>query len=77
MNASKAEDEEENSMPRQMRSLILHLLWAESGCSVTTLIVGIIIAVAGAWLSANLADRFRISENVEEGVKFRDTKLDS
>jgi len=40
------------------------------------LIVGIFVAVAGAWIAANLADWFRIIENVEHGVKFRGTILE-
>jgi MFS family permease len=41
-----------------------------------TLVVGILIALAGAWIAANLADRFRIVENVEHGVESRGTKLE-
>jgi hypothetical protein len=41
-----------------------------------TLIVGIFVAVAGAWIAANLADRFRIIENVEHGLHFRGTNLE-
>jgi hypothetical protein len=36
-----------------------------------TLIVGILIALAGAWIASTLADRFRIMENVEVGRKVR------
>jgi MFS family permease len=40
------------------------------------LIVGILLAVAGAWIAANLADRFRVIENVEHGQKYRGTRLE-
>jgi MFS family permease len=36
-----------------------------------TLVVGVLLAVAGAWIASTLADRFRILENVEQGVKRR------
>ena len=36
-----------------------------------TLVVGVVIAVAGAWIASTLADRFRILENVEFGEKRR------
>jgi hypothetical protein len=35
----------------------------------TTLVVGVFIAVAGAWIASTLADRFRILETVEEGAR--------
>jgi hypothetical protein len=38
---------------------------------VRTLVVGILIAIAGAWVASTLADRFRILENVEQGAKRR------
>ena len=34
-----------------------------------TLVVGVLIAIAGAWIASTLADRFRILENVEHGMK--------
>jgi hypothetical protein len=40
------------------------------------LIVGIFVAMAGAWFAANLADRLRIIGSVEHRVKFRGTKLE-
>jgi MFS family permease len=40
-----------------------------------TLVVGVLVAVAGAWIASTLADRFRIIENVEHGEHFRGTKL--
>jgi len=36
-----------------------------------TLVVGVLIAMAGAWIASTLADRFRIPEIVEQGVKRR------
>ena len=40
-----------------------------------TLVVGVLIAIAGAWIASTLGDRFRIIENVEHGEQFRGTKL--
>ena len=40
-----------------------------------TLVVGVLIAVAGAWIASTLADRFRILENVEQGIKVRGASL--
>jgi MFS family permease len=36
-----------------------------------TLVVGVLLAMAGAWIASTLADRFRIIENVEVGEKRR------
>jgi MFS family permease len=36
-----------------------------------TLVVGVLIAMAGAWIASTLADRFRILENVEQGARRR------
>jgi hypothetical protein len=41
-----------------------------AAANVKVLIVGIILAVAGAWVAASLADRFRIVENVADVVKY-------
>jgi hypothetical protein len=49
--------------------------WPSSAALGRTLIVGILLVGAGAWISANLADRFRIIENVEHGTKYRGTQL--
>jgi MFS family permease len=38
---------------------------------VRTLIIGVLMAVAGAWIASTLADRFRVLENVEQGVRRR------
>jgi hypothetical protein len=40
-----------------------------------TLVVGVLMAVAGAWIASTLADRFRILENVEQGIKVRGASL--
>jgi hypothetical protein len=42
-----------------------------SGAIGRTLVVGVVIALAGAVLASTLADRFRILENVEQGPKVR------
>jgi MFS family permease len=36
-----------------------------------TLVVGVLVAVAGAWIASTVADRFRINENVEEGTRVK------
>ncbi len=41
----------------------------------SALVVGVLIALAGAWIACTVADRFRILENVEHGTKFRGTRL--
>jgi hypothetical protein len=41
-----------------------------------TLVVGVLLAMAGAWIASALADRFRIIENVEHGTQFRGTRLE-
>src|SRR5271166_4039443 len=40
-----------------------------------TLALGVLIAIAGAWIASTLADRFRIIENVEHGTTHRGTAL--
>ena len=40
-----------------------------------TVIAGILLALAGAWITSTVADRFRGMENVEHGTKFRGTHL--
>jgi hypothetical protein len=42
-----------------------------SAAILRTLVVGVLIAIAGAWIASTLADRFRILENVEFGEKVR------
>ena len=36
-----------------------------------TLVLGVLIAMVGAWIASTLADRFRILENVEQGARRR------
>ncbi len=36
-----------------------------------TLVVGVLLALAGAWIASTLADRFRILEVVEQGARVR------
>jgi hypothetical protein len=46
-----------------------------SAAIMRTLIVGILLALAGAWITSIVADRFRGIENVEHGTKYRGTHL--
>jgi hypothetical protein len=41
-----------------------------------TLVFGVLVAVAGAWIAWKLGDRFRIIENVEHGEELRGTRLE-
>jgi hypothetical protein len=76
MNASKAEDEGREQLAATDTELVAAPAVEPSRtATLTTLIVGTILAVAGAWISANLADRFRALENVEHGTKYRGTQL--
>jgi MFS family permease len=47
------------------------VVWPGSPAIGRTLIVGVLLALAGAWIASTLADRFRIMENVEVGRKVR------
>ena len=38
------------------------------------LIVGVLVAVPGAWIAANLADRVRVIENVEHSIEYQGIK---
>src|SRR4051812_23944095 len=40
-----------------------------------TLVVGILMAIAGAWIATQFADRLRVLENVEHGARYRGTSL--
>ena len=72
MNASKAEDEGREQLAATDAELDSAPAIGQSRtATLTTLIVGIFLAVAGAWISANLADRFRVIENVEHGASSR------
>jgi MFS family permease len=46
-------------------------VWPSSAAVARTLVVGVLIAMAGAWIASTVADRFRILENVEQGRKVR------
>jgi len=39
------------------------------------IVIGVLLAVAGAWIASTIADRFRIVENVESGPRHRVTRL--
>jgi MFS family permease len=76
MNASKAEDEGREQLAATDAELdSAPAVGPSRAATRTTLIVSIILAVAGAWISANLADRFLVLENVEHGTKYRGTQL--
>ena len=82
MNASNAEDEgREQLIATDAKIDSVPAATPSPAANGKALIVGIFVAVAGAWIAANLADRFRIVENVEHetvdhGIRFRGTKLE-
>lgn len=77
MNASNAEDEgREQLIATDAKIDSVPAATTSPAANGKALIVGICVAVAGAWIAANLADRFRIIENVEHGVHFRGTTLE-
>ena len=77
MNASNAEDERrEQLIARDAKIDSVPAATPSLAANGKALIVGIFVAVAGAWIAANLADRFRVVENVEHGDKFRGTRLE-
>jgi hypothetical protein len=47
-----------------------------SAAIVKSLVVGVLIAIAGAWIASMFADRFRVIENVEHGTELRGTRLE-
>ena len=72
MNASNAEDEgREQLIATDAKIDSVSAATPSPAANGKALIVGILLAVAGAWIAANLADRFRIIENVEQGLKLR------
>ncbi len=76
MNASNAEDEGREQLAATDAELdSAPAVGPSRAATLTTLIVGVFLAVAGAWISANLADRFRVIENVEHGTTRRGTRL--
>jgi MFS family permease len=77
MNASNAEEEgREQLIATEAKIDSVPAATPSPAANGKALIVGIFVAVAGAWIAANLADRFRIIENVEHGAHFRETKLE-
>lgn len=52
-------------------SISVEAIRPSSMATCKALLVGVLIAVAGAWIASTLADRFRITENVEQGAKRR------
>ena len=68
---------DKSGLPQPVRSLILYLLLGRVRAALNgTLIVGILLALAGAWIAADLADRFRVPELVEHGAEYRGTRLE-
>jgi hypothetical protein len=84
MNASNADDEErEPHIATDAKVDSIPAAAPSPAANVKVLIVGVLLAVAGAWIAAKLADRFRTVENVANvvnypGIKgtFPATKLD-
>jgi MFS family permease len=77
MNASNADDEgREQLIATDAKIDSVPAATPSPAANGKALIVGIFVAVAAAWIAANLADRFRMIENVEHGVKFRAWTLD-
>jgi MFS family permease len=64
-------DGREEPTPTHGESNPVKVVWPSSAAIGRTLIVGVLIALAGAWIASTLADRFRIMENVEAGRKVR------
>jgi MFS family permease len=82
MNASDAEDERrEQLIATDAKIDLVPAASPSPAANAKALIVGILVALAGAWIAANLADRFRLVENVEHetfdhGIKYGGTKLE-
>ena len=71
MNASNEEDEGRKQLIATDANIdSVPALTPGPAANVKALIAGILIAVAGAWIAANLADRFRFIENVQHSVKY-------
>ncbi len=76
MNASNADDEgREQFIATDAKVDSVPAATPSPAANVKALIAGILLAVAGAWIAANLADRFRFIENVEHGVKYPGMRL--
>jgi hypothetical protein len=77
MNASNADDEgREQLIATDAKIDSIGAATSSPAANSKALIVGIFVAVAGAWIAANLADRFRFNENVEQRVKYPGLKYD-
>jgi MFS family permease len=75
MNVSKADEEgREQLIATDPKIDSVPATTSSSAASVKALIVGILVAVAGAWIAADLADRFRTTENVQRSVKYSGLK---
>ena len=76
MNASNVEDEgKEQLIATDAKIDSVPAATPSPAANVKALIVGILLAVAGAWIAANLADRLRFIENVDSGVKLPGLRL--
>ena len=77
MNATNVEDEgKEQLIATDAKIDSVPAVTPSPAANVKVLIVGILLAVAGAWIAANLADRFRTIENVQRSVKYSGIKGD-
>jgi MFS family permease len=76
MDDSRAKGEGRERPPAMEAELNFGPVAGPSSAAITrTLVVGILLAIAGAWIASTVADRFRGVENVEHGVKYRGTHL--
>ena len=76
MNASNVEDEgKEQLIATDAKVDSVPAATPSPAANVKALIVGILLAVAGAWIAANLADRLRFIENIDSGVKLPGLRL--
>jgi len=77
MNASNPDDEgREQLIATDAKIDSVAAATPSPAANVKALIVGMLLAVAGAWIAANLADRFRVIENVEHRVKDPGARLE-
>jgi hypothetical protein len=76
MNAPETEHEaKETLVATNAESGTIAAAGQSSGVLARTLIVGVLLAAVGGWISWDLAERFRALENVEFGTKYRGTQL--
>ncbi len=72
MNASNADDEgTEQLIATDAKIDSVPAATPRPLVNVKVLMVGTLLAVAGAWIATNLADRFRVIENVERAAGYR------